>query len=362
MTIGIDTSRVTKPHLTGTEYYSIELIKAFSRIDTVNHYLLYAKNDPMPRLGKLPTNFSEKIMPFPRLWSQVRLSWEMLFRKPDVLFVPAHLLPLIHPKNSVVTLHDLGFKHFPELYSPKELIYHNWGMKFSALRSCKIITDSEYSKKDLIKTYSLEPSKIDVVYLGCDLNKFKPGNGPKKPYIFYIGRLEEKKNVAGMIRAYGILRKEAKIKHKFILAGKPGFGYEKIAQEINYLAPEIRKDVIQLGYISDEDYIKRLQEADIFFFCGFFEGFGLPIIEAMACGTPVVTSNTTSMPEVSGNAAILVNPRNPLEMAGALSRLINSDKLKESLIFRGRNHARKFTWEKTAQQTLRILEEVSQSN
>lgn len=359
MKIGIDTSRVTKERLTGTEYYSIELIKAISEIDSHDQFILYAQRDPGPRLGSLPQNFTKKIMPFPKLWSQIRLSFEMIRKSPDVLFVPAHLVPIIHPKNTVVTLHDLGFKHFPELYSPTELIYHNWGMNYSAHHAKTIITDSEATKKDLVETYALPPDKIKVVYLGCDLERFKPGSlTERKKEILFIGRLEEKKNIVGMIQAYAILRKEKSITHKLILAGNPGFGYENIEKAIAELPKEIQQDIVQLGYISEADYIKRLQEADIFFFCSFFEGFGMPIIEAMACGTPVVTSNVTSMPEVAGNAALCVNPRKPLEMAGALSKLIHDAGFKKSLALKGRVRAKSFTWLKTAEKTLEIIHQA----
>lgn len=356
MTIGIDTSRVTKPQLTGTEYYSIEIIKAFAAIDEEDRFLLYAQKDPRPRLGTLPANFKTKVMPFGKLWSQIRLSVEMLTKKPDVLFVPAHLLPIIHPKNSVVTLHDLGFKHFPELYPPKELLYHNWGMNYSAKHAKKIITVSEFTKKDLMTTYNIQPSKIEVVYHGVDLEKYKPNKVvDKKPYIFFIGRLEEKKNITGMIKAYAILRKEQRIKHQFILAGSPGYGYENIQAEINQLPKEIQKDIILLGYISEEKYIKYLQEADVFFFCTNFEGFGFPVIEAMATGTPVVASNVTSIPEIAGNAALLVNPKNPLQMAAALSKIIHNQGLKKSLILKGRVRSKIFTWEKCGRKTLEII-------
>jgi glycosyltransferase involved in cell wall biosynthesis len=356
MTIGIDTSRVTKPFLTGTEYYSVELIKAFSILDEQDQFILYSQKDPTFRLGKLPNNFSVKVIPFPKFWSQVRLSYEMMSKKPDVLFIPSHLVPLYHPKNTVVTLHDLGFKHFPELYPPSELLYHNWGMNFSVKHAKKIITDSEYTKKDLINTYTIEPDKIEVVYLGCDLNKFKPDPEiKKKPIIFFIGRLEEKKNIVNMIKAYAILRKEPKIKHQLVLAGKPGFGYDKILATINSLPEDIKKDIIQLGYISEDDYIKKLREADIFFFCTNFEGFGMPIIEAFATGTPVVTSNVTSMPEIAGNAAMLCDPKKPFDMAAGLSKLLHSEALRKTLILKGRVRAKNFTWAKTSEKTLEII-------
>lgn len=363
MLIGIDASRTTKPKLTGTEYYSIEIIKKMLEIDKIDRFLLYAQKDPRARLGEMPDNAKVKVMPFPRLWSQVRLSLEMLFRKPDVLFIPAHTIPIIHPENTVVTLHDLAFKHFPNLYEPKALIYHNWAMDYAANHAKKIITDSEFTKNDLIKTYAIDPQRITVVWLGFDKEIFKPVPHPpasakKTPYIFYIGRLEEKKNVLGMIKAYALLRQEKDIKHKLVLAGTPGFGYEKIAQEIKSLPPNVQKDIVQLGYISQNEYIKRLQEADIFLFTTFFEGFGLPIIEAFGTETPVVTSNVTSMPEIAGKAALLVDPHNHLEIAAGLSRLIHSEQLKKTLIFRGKNRARLFSWQKTAEQTLEVIKQT----
>lgn len=362
MLIGIDTSRVTKPKLTGTEYYSVEIIKALSRIDQKDNFILYAQRDPSSRLGQLGDNFKTKVMPFPRFWSQIRLSVEMLFSKPDCLFVPSHTVPLIHPKNTVVTLHDLGFKHFPDLYSSKEMVYHNWGMNHSAAAASQIITPSEYTKQDLVKTYGLDPSKIHVVWHGFDKNRFKPNHHlKKKPYILFIGRLEEKKNIVGMIKAYELIRREQAVKHQLVLAGSPGYGYEKFLAEIKKLPPKIQKDVILTGYISEEEYVRRLQEADIFLFTTFFEGFGMPIVEAFACETPVITSNVTSMPEIAGNAALLVNPKRPLEIAAALSRLIRSEKLKKELIFKGRLRARLFSWDRAGQETLAVLKKVNQS-
>lgn len=362
MTIGIDTSRVTKPQLTGTEHYSIEIIKQIANLDKTDDFLLYAQRDPKPRLGDLSRNFRTKIMPFPKFWSQIRLSVEMLFNKPDVLFVPSHLVPLIHPKNTVVTLHDLGFKHFPELYSPKELVYHNWGMNFSAVHSKRIIAPSEFTKKDLIQNYGLDPEKITVIWHGFNKELFKPSDALKKSYIFFIGRIEEKKNIIGMINAYEILRKERGISHKLILAGKPGFGYENIQKKIEELPQEIQKDIIQLGYINEKEYVKYLQEADVFLFTTFFEGFGMPIVEAFACGTPVVTSNITSMPEIASNAAMLVDPRNPLKIAAALSKVIHSPGLKKSLILKGRVRSKIFSWETAAKKTLEVIKSASIDN
>lgn len=364
MLIGIDASRATKEIKTGTEHYSEEIIIALSKIDAKNNYILYSPVAPKGKLANLPKNFRWKILPFTKLWSQIRLSWEFIFgrEKPDVIFEPAHTIPLIHPKNMVVTLHDLGFKYFPELYSPFERKYHNFCMDFSARHGKYIITPSEYTKNDLIKVYGTNPKKITPIYHGYDLSLYRPliSNKLKKyqPYIFYLGRVEHKKNSAGLIKAYGMLRKEQGIKHKIVIAGKPGFGYDKFKEELHKLPVNVQKDVIELGYIKDDQLVCLMQNADIFFFPSLFEGFGLPVIEAMACGVPVVASKNTSITEIAGSAAMLINPHKPLQMAAALSKIIDSPVLRKSLVSKGLVRASTFSWQKAAEKTLKVLEEA----
>jgi len=364
MLIGIDASRTAKQLKTGTETYSTELIKALGKIDRQNEYILYTPKPISDKLPDLPKNFSYKILPFGKLWTQIRLSWEMLTGpNPDVLFVPAHTLPLISSNKTVVTLHDLGFKHFPELYLTVDLRYHNWAMGHSIRHASHIIAISSFTKKDILRYYLIDPEKITVIYEGYDENEFKPlkVKTAYKPYIFFIGRLEEKKNIVGMIKAYALLRQEKEIKHQFILAGNPGFGFDKIIAEINRLPAEIKKDIILPGYISQEKYLEYLQNADILFFCTFFEGFGLPPLEAMASGIPVVASNRTSIPEVCGKAASLVNPDKPFEMAAALSKIINDGSTRKALISKGLARAGLFSWRKCAEKTLEVIEKVYNS-
>lgn len=371
MLIGVDASRATKEQKTGTEHYSEEIIIALSKIDPKNDYLLYSPIEPKGRLTKLPKNFRWKIMPFPRLWSQIRLSIELVFgkEKPEVIFEPAHTIPIIHPKNIVVTIHDLGFKYYPELYTPFEQRYHNFCLNFSSHQAKEIITPSEYTKKDLIKIYKINSKKITIIHHGYDSDLYKPlaklsdrdqkslTRAPLlKPYIFYVGRIERKKNAVGLIKAYGLLRKEREIKHKLVLAGKPGYGYEEFREEVKKLPEEAQKDIIELGYVEEKELVSWMQNADLFFFPSFFEGFGLPIIEAMACGVPVVASNVTSIPEIAGSAALLVEPTKPLKMAAALSKIIHSPVLRRSLISKGLVRASLFSWQKAAELTLKVLE------
>jgi len=357
MLIGIDASKVVKPFKTGTETYTIELLKALSKIDKENDYLLYS---PKPLGGKIPAlgkNFKERVIPFGRFWSQIRLSVEMMTKKPDVLFVPAHTIPLIHPKKTIVTLHDLGFKHFPHLYSQKEILYHNWAMNVAVKRASHIIAISEFTKADLLQNYTINPDRITVVYEGYDEELFRPVKEKKrdKPYILFVGRLEEKKNIVKMIEAYAFLRKEPNIKHQFVLAGNPGFGYEKITEAISKLPKNIADDIILPGYVSQEKYVEYLKNADALFFCTRYEGFGLPPLEAMAAGVPVVASNRTSIPEIVGKAGLLVNPDKPYDMGVALSKLLNSTSLQKALVSKGLVRASMFSWKKCAEETLNVL-------
>lgn len=366
MFIGIDASRAIKAQKTGTEWYSQEIIKALSKIDHANKYLLYSPNGPDKKFtDSLGHNFHWKIMPFPKLWSQIRLSWELITHnpKPDVIFEPAHTVPVVHTKNMVVTIHDLGFRYYPELYTNFERKYHSFSAKFSATHAKHIIAVSEYTKKDILRHYPINPEKITVVHHGYDPSIFKPATekdelrivnyelGVKKPYILFIGRLEHKKNLQGMLDTYRLLKKDPNFKHQLVLAGKPGYGYEQ--------AIKLKTEgIIETGYLDQQTYATLLKNADLFFFPSHFEGFGMPVLEAMACGIPVVASNSTSIPEVLGDAGILVDQKKPFEMAAAISKLIHSSKLKDNLKDRGLRRSKQFSWEKAAQQTLEVLTKV----
>lgn len=364
MLIGIDGSRTAKDDHTGTELYSTKIIQNLMKIDYQNQYILYSPKDLTPKLGNLTPNFSQKVMPFYKLWTQIRLSWEMFKdkNKLDLLFIPSHTIPFIHPQKTVVTVHDLGFLYFPEIYQRSELIYQKFGLQMAIRHACHIITPSLYTKKDIINNFGYNPKKITVIYHGYNEELYKPRVYPKKSdedsYIFFVGRLEHKKNILGIIKTYELLRREPKIKHKLVLAGKPGFGYDEYLDFKKSLPDNIQKDIIELGYVPDKELAHWMKNADIFFFPSFFEGFGFPVIEAMACGVPVVAAKVTSIPEIAGSAAILVNPSKHFEMAVALSRLINDEKLRKTLVSKGKVRSSLFSWTKSAEKTLGVLENV----
>lgn len=368
MIIGIDASRSNVKQKTGTEYYSQEIIKNMMKIKDGSVFRLYSKT-PLDYLTK-DKNLEFKVMPFPKLWSQIRLAYEMVQNSPDVLFVPAHTIPIIHPKKIVTTLHDVGFKYFPELYTPLERIYHSWSMGFAVKHATKIIAISEATKKDLIKFYNADPKKITVIYHGYDKEKFLPAKkGAEAPepikklgeYIYFIGRLEAKKNLTTLIKAFGKLREDEKITTKLVLAGRPGYLYEEIKEEINELPKNIQKDIIEPGYIPDEIMADYLRYAKVFAFPSKFEGFGMPLVEAMACGVPVVASNCTSIPEITGDAALLHGVENIDELAHELKTAVTDDKVREDLIQKGFERIEIFDWKESAKKTLQVIEEAERN-
>ena len=362
--IGVDASRSSVKQKTGTEYYSYELIK--NLVKSNDHiFRLYSKEE-LKYIEK-KTNIEFKVMRFPRLWSQIRLSAEMISNPPSVLFEPAHTIPLLHPKKTVVTLHDVGFRYFPELYTPLERYYHHIFMKFSVKHATKIIAISHATKNDLIKMYGADPKKIEVIYHGFDSEKYLPSSNLEGvsaktkelgQYIFFIGRIEAKKNIKNMVRAYGILRENPKINHKLVLAGRGGYLYEEIKEEILNLPEKIRNDVVELGYVEDERVSELMRNASVFFFPSYFEGFGMPLVEAMASGVPVVASNTTSIPEIIQTAGLLSDPDDPKIFAQNLTKIILDKRMRENFIKLGLERARFFTWEKCAAETLSAIDSV----
>ncbi len=368
MEIGIDASRTVYKQKTGTEYYSYNLIKNLIKLDRKNEYILYSRNPLTKYFQNLPENFKNKIIYFPRFWTQIRLSVEMLLNKPDLLFIPSHTIPIIHPKKTVVTCHDVGFRNYPSSYSKFQLWHLEFTTKKAVLWAEKIIAVSKSTKQDLIDIYGAKPEQIEVVYEGFtnklyhpikDRNKIKEVlkkyNIPEK-YVLFVGRLEERKNIPRLINAFNIIKKEKGIRHKLVLVGKKGYKFEQIINIIDKL--RLKDKIVLTGYIPEQDLPYIFSDADLFVLPSLYEGFGIPILEAFACGCPVATSNVSSMPEVAGKAAILFNPQKTDEIAQAVYKIISDDALKNNLIEKGFNQCKKFSWQKCAQETLEVLEET----
>lgn len=355
MTIGIDASKANILQKTGTEYYTDQILKHFIELDHKNNYILYSKK----HLDfNLPKNFTNKIISLPRFWHQIGLSSRTLIDSLDVLFIPAHVIPLIHPKKVVITCHDVAFEKYPDSYSTFQLWYLRKFIKDVINKATKIIAISESTKNDLIKTYKCPSDKIVVVYNGYNDKLFKPIKNPKRlikePYLLFVGRIEERKNIKGLIKAFSIL-KQRNDNLKLVLVGKPGLGYSQIQQFKTKQPADVRRSIIELGYVKEEDLVHIYAGAKLFILPSFYEGFGIPILEAMACGCPVICSNTSSLPEVGSKAVLYFNPSESEEMVLVTNKVLKNNDLRKYLIQSGYNNIKRFSWKKCAKETLKVL-------
>lgn len=369
--IGLDGSRIAKDKYTGTEHYSHTIFEQLFRVAPHHRYTIYAPKLPSKPLDTGRAQVAYKIMPFTKGWTHLRLSWEFLTgTKPDVLFVPSHTIPLVHPKGVVNTVHDLGFEHVPQFYSTFERIFQRVGLRQAVLTSTRLIAVSKATKDDIIRFTGYPVERIHVIHHGVDRERFFPALTSDvapdkittmKPYFYSIGRLEAKKNTVRLIQAFRSLKERQEVPHRLVLAGKPGqHGYAEIEAALAALPPRIRADVVLLGYVSDHDNAIWLRFAEALVYPTGFEGFGLPAIEAMASGCPVIASRNSSLPEIVGDAGLLVNETKSEAIAEAMRTIIHEPKTRTAFIQRGIERTKQFSWEAAARQTIGVLEAVAQ--
>ncbi len=383
MLIGVDASRVRAAGRTGTETYSLHLIRAMVAAAPRQRFRLFinaASSAGALWPGSMPAHVSLRAMPFPRLWTHVRLSAEMLIRPPDVLFVPAHVLPLIHPRRSVVTVHDLGYLAYPEAHRPADRRYLDWSTRWNATEAAAVLADSAATKADLVAAYGIPPGKIHVIHLGRDETLARVADpdqivavgrkyGIAEPaagagYLLYIGTLQPRKNLARLIEAFArVAGTPAAAGLQLVLAGGKGWLFEGMRLPALVERLGLAGRVLFPGYVANADLPALLSGARAFVFPSLHEGFGIPVLEAGACGVPVITSNTSSLPEVAGDpaagpegaAALLVDPHDVEAIAEAMHRVLTDDALRAELVRRGHENVKRFSWEKCARETLAVL-------
>ncbi|MBK5273826.1 MAG: glycosyltransferase family 4 protein [Desulfuromonadales bacterium] len=326
-----------------------EVAQAHQRVEIVS------QSFPTPKIQRLIWSYTD-FMPVETIIGDV-----------DIFHSTSFLMPPLRKAKGVLTIYDLTFMLFPEYHLTEMQAYTRHIRKYAERADC-IIAISDHTKRDIVEQLDFPDERIRVTMLAADeryhivndpdaISSVKSKFGIDGDYILYTGTLEPRKNIPTLIRAYALLRNERKITHRLVLAGKKGWLYKEILESVRTLGLE--RDVIFTGFVADEDMPYLYNGAELFVYPSFYEGFGLPPLEAMACGCPVVTSNTSSLPEVVGNAGLMVDPNRPEELAEAMGRILEDSELRAKLREKGLRRSAEFSWKRCAEETLAVYRELS---
>lgn len=369
MRIGIN-ARYTQNTFTGIETALLKLLLNLKKIDKENEYFLFfGSHKPVPGfardldfrydISKMPTeNQLLKI-----LWSHFYLPYAIEKNKVDIFHEPTFVTPVFKKCPTVVTIYDTAFLQLPSSYPKRNILYFKALLHRTIKQADAVISISENTKKDIINNFKVSPEKIHVIHLGSDdsyyiledmdrIESVKRFYNINSDFILNVSLISPRKNITGLIKAFKLLKDSKKVGLKLVIVGRKGWLYEEVFREAR--SSGIENDVIFTGYIPKEHLLCLYNGARALIFPSFHEGFGLPILEAMACGCPVVASNISSMPEVCGDAALLVDPHNIEELADAIGSMLNDAGLRPSFIKKGLERVKRFSWEKTALQTLSV--------
>ncbi len=366
--IGIDAHAAERDG-SGNCTYIRNLLLGLSRLDNQNEYFLYITDPghPFYRSFQESDNFALKNLPIknPLLRIPLLLAGRTYIDNLDILHVQYNSPPAFKGK-LVVTIHDLSFLHHPEFFSHREALRLKVLTRSTVRKSACILTGSQHARDDIVQAYAVNPDKVKVILHGIS-ERFGPEKGEEAflqnakkygiepPYILFVGRLNPRKNLAALLRAFEICKVQG-ISHKLVIVGKMDFAARELQPLLKSLSS--REDIILTGFVPDEDLPHLYSQAEVFVYPSLYEGVGLPVLEAMNSGVPIVTSNSTSLKELVGNAGILVDTTRVEDLAREILRLVADPDLKEGLREKGLARANSFSWEKTARETLDTYRQV----
>ncbi len=372
MHIAIDAHSVGA-ELGGNESYATNLIEALAQIDRTNLYTLYVtRRAAIDRFADRWPNFKVRRTPphTPLVRIPLTLSRELRRHPVDVLHVQ-YTAPPFAPCPLVATIHDLAFEHLPETFKRRSWMQLRLTVRATARRATQIITVSNYSRDDIVATYGIAPERITVtpeaaaphfarVTNSNELRRVREGYGIAKEYILSLCSIHPRKNLVRLIEAYTSLRQSRPVGEfpQLVLAGKRAWLDRETIRAAERNAGD--RDIVFTGYVPDQELAALYSSAICFVYPSYFEGFGLPVLEAMQCGVPVIAGNRTSLPEVVGDAGALVDPFDERELATAIARVIDNPDYRAQLCVKGLKRAKFFSWTTTARLTLQVYERASQ--
>lgn len=371
MKIWIDGKEANVPQRLGSSQVAFELIKGICEIDHENDYTVLLPGEPLPDMPDAREGFRYKTLKPNRLWTRIALPLALYKSKikPDVMFSPTHYIPRFSPVARVVTIFDLSYLHYPQMFTKKDLWQlTNWS-KYSIQSAKHIITISNASKKDIIKNYRVDKNKVTVAYPGFNsslfyypqpqdkvndvLNKYKI----EGDYVIYTGTIQPRKNLIRLIEAFKRIENlKLVIVGKTRGEGREGWMFDEILKAPKNLG--IEEKVIFTGFVPTEDLPFLVSGAKAFALVSLWEGFGIPVVEAMACGVPIIVSDLSSLPEITGKAGLFVNPESVSQIEQAIRTISSDKKLHAKLSKAGLEQAQKFSWKRCTKEVIKVLESV----
>lgn len=370
MLIGVDGNEANVEKKVGVSEFAYRLILEFyARHDL--EFEIYLKQEPRDDMPKARKGWAYKVVGPKPLWTQFALPKALLLmkKKPDVFFTPTHYGPRFSPCPTVVSIMDLAFMHFPQLFKKRDLYQLKSWTGYSVKKASKVITISKSAKDDIINEYNLPSSKVEVVYPGIkdqntknrqiSMDELEKKYKVKGKYILFVGTLQPRKNIVKLVEAFKQVSEKNK-EIQLVIIGRKGWLFEEILESPKKFG--VQDKVLFLDNVTDEDLPSFYRNAQCFVLPSLYEGFGLPIVEAMQYGCPVITSNISSLPEAGGDAALYFDPNNVGEIARRISEVINDKLLRDKMVKEGYEQIKKFSWEKSAREVLSVLEEVAGKN
>jgi len=357
--IGVNALYLIPGGVGGTEIYLRELLAALAELDQTNEYLVFTNLETQSDLVPKQANFHWKpqavharFRPARILWEQIVLPFEAARYRLDVLFNPGFTAPIFSPCRQVTVFHDLQHQRHPEYFRWFDLPFWRFLLWASAHRSHRLIAVSEATRSDLLRFYRIPKERVTVVHHGVEPAFSRLDRSRTEAYLLCVSTLHPHKNLQKLIRAYGRKKRDFRL----ILAGLRGFHTETIERLIEEMGLQ---DSVQItGWVPREKLYSLYKHARAFVYPSVFEGFGMPVLEALAAGIPVACSDIPPLREVAGDAALYFDPLNEDDIASAIERVMTDASLQERLAMAGRDRARPFTWERCAEQTLKILSDA----
>lgn len=368
MRIGLD-GDILGRRRTGDESYLVGLMRGLATVDRENDYVVYVRDVERVRPMFADGHAFDFQAVTPRsIWLRFAYGLPAALRREPVDLL--HVQYFVPPRTRapvVVTAHDISFAVHPEYFTRRDRLLLGRLVPWSLRRADQIITDAEFTRDEMTRVYGLDPGRIAVIPLAAD-PRYRPldrercratvadRHGTHDGFLLYVGTLQPRKNVAALVEAYAEFRRRTRMPHKLVITGRPKYQFAPVFEAIARSGFE--RDIVFTGWVDDADIPMYYNAADAFVFTTLYEGFGLPVVEAMACGTPVICSNNSCMPETAGSAAVLVNPRDVNSIAEAMVRVMTDSTERDRLREAGLRRSAELSWERTARQTLTVYRDV----